>query len=201
MTWDQVHAQLSRFRPVATPPLNLEPNNDVRPTTHQVTARLEQGDWVLEKMRWGLVPFWRNGKPLKDTAKGADDGWKLTTFNCVGETAVKSPTFRDAYAKRRCLIPANAWYEWTGEKGAKTKHTFARSDGGVIWFGGLWDRVSTPDAGDIGSFTIVTRAAEGWLTDYHGRAPVILEREDWAAWLMGETVLPHAAPDRFLRAA
>lgn len=183
LTWAEIHAQLSRFAAVSTPPLNLEANDDVRPTTPQLTARLEGDAWVLEKMRWGLVPFWRNGKPLKDTEKGKDDGFKLTTFNARVETCHAASTFRDAYAKRRCIVPASAWYEWTGDKGAKTKHRFARGDGQPIWLAGLWDRCSTPDAGDFTSFTILTGPSEGWLSEYHSRAPVILESEDWPTWL------------------
>ncbi len=183
LTWAQIHAQLSRFAPVVTPPQNLQPDDDVRPTTPQLTARLEEGAWVLEKMRWGLVPFWRSGKPLKDTEKGRDDGFKLTTFNARVETCHSASTFREAFAKRRCIVPASAWYEWTGDKGAKTRHRFARADGQPIWLAGLWDRCSTPDAGEFASFTILTGPSSGWLTDYHSRAPVILEADDWSTWL------------------
>ena len=73
---------------------------DVRPTTPQLTGRLGHDGWILEPMRWGLVPFWRSGKPLKDTAKGADDGFKLTTFNARVETCHSASTFRDAFANR-----------------------------------------------------------------------------------------------------
>lgn len=202
LTWADIHAQLSKFAPVAGAAPNLEPNGDVRPTTRQPVARLEGGAFVVEPMRWGLVPFWRSGKPLKDTAKGAKDGFGLTTFNCRGETAATSSVFKAAFARKRCLIPANAWFEWTGEKGSKTKHRFARRDGGLIWFGGLWDHAVTPDEGSIQSFTIITQDADGWLTDYHDRAPLILEEDDWADWLRpsGETParpLPQVRPDRF----
>lgn len=186
LTWADIHAQLSSFTghfPVVTAPINMEPNDDVRPTTPQVTARLQDGAWVLEKMRWGLVPFWRNGKPLKDTAKGANDGFKLTTFNCRVETCETAATFKGAFGRRRCIVPASAWYEWTGPDGGKTKHRFARVDGRAIWFAGLWDKCTTPDAGDVTSFTILTGPSEGWLGDYHTRAPVILEPTEWAAWL------------------
>ena len=90
------------------------------PTTAQWTARLEDGGWVLEKMRWGLIPFWRGGKPVKDTAKGAGAGFKLTTFNCRTETAQTAATFKGAHARRRCILPAGAWYEWTDEQGGTT---------------------------------------------------------------------------------
>lgn len=183
LTWAEIHAQLSRFYKVRTAPQNLEPNDDVRPTQMQLTARVENDEWVLEKMRWGLVPFWRNGKPLKDTEKGKGDGFKLATFNARVESCHNASTFREAFAKRRCIVPATAWYEWTGDKGSKLKHTFSRSDRGTLWFAGLWDRVSTPDAGDFTSFTILTGPSEGWLAEFHSRAPVILEPDDWATWL------------------
>lgn len=184
LTWADIHDQLSKFGSVETAPLNIEPNDDVRPTTKQVTARLgDDGSWVLEKMRWGLIPFWRNGKPVKDTEKGRADGFKLTTFNARCEGVSTASTFKGAFSRRRCIVPASAWFEWTGEKGSKTKHRFARRDGHAIWFGGIWDRVMTSDEGEIASFTIITSESEGWLTDYHSRAPMILEPEDWGTWL------------------
>ena len=134
-------------------------------------------------MRWGLVPFWRNGKPLKDTAKGAGDGFKLTTFNCRVETCATASTFKGAFARRRCIVPASAWYEWTDEQGGKVKHRFARADGKPIWFAGLWDRCTASDVGEVASFTIMTGPSAGKLADYHTRAPVILEPEEWADWL------------------
>src|SRR4051812_11918853 len=122
LTWADIHQQLSTLLPVATAAPNMEPNDDVRPTTKQLVARIEDGAWKVEAMRWGLVPFWRSGKPLQDTAKGAGDGFKLTTFNCrVGnfwreqdEDPDPKPgaTFREAFARRRCIVPASAWYEW-----------------------------------------------------------------------------------------
>lgn len=183
LAWRDIHDALAALLPVTTAPLNLDGNADVRPTTSQVAARVDGDAWWVEKMRWGLVPFWRNGKPLRDTAKGAGDGFKLTTFNARVESCATAATFKGAYARRRCIVPANAWYEWTGESGSKVKHRFARKDGGPIWFAGLWDRCKTPDEGEIGSFTILTGPSAGWLSDYHDRAPVILEPGEWRDWL------------------
>lgn len=182
ITWRELHDALDGLIPVATAPVNLEPNADVRPTTAQATVRLEDGAWVVEKMRWGLVPFWRAGKPLKDTTKGAGDGFKLTTFNARIESVETAATFRDAFARRRCVVPANAWFEWTGPEGQKTKHRFSRADGAMVWFAGLWDRCATPDAGDIRSFTILTGPSAGWLSDYHDRAPMILDSGELQTW-------------------
>lgn len=206
LAWRDIHDALANFLPVNTAPLNLEPNADVRPTTPQLTARIDGDGWVLDKMRWGLVPFWRNGKPLKDTAKGANDGFKLTTFNCRVETCSTASTFKGAFGKRRCIVPATAWFEWTGEPGSKVKHCFARADGQPIWFAGLWDRCSTPDAGEVTSFTIMTGPSAGWLSDYHDRAPIILEPSEWMQWLDpaqdAAELMASVRPDRFeMRAA
>ncbi len=201
-SWSQIHAALSTYAPVTTPPLNFEPNDDVRPTTAQATARIENGAWVVEKMRWGLVPYWRNGKPLKDTAKGADDGFKLSTFNARVEGCATASTFRDAFAKRRCIVPASAWFEWTGSPGSKTKHRFTRADGELLWFAGIWDRVVTSDAGEFSSFTILTGPSHGWLKDYHTRAPVILDPTDWGLWLdatqAARPLFDAVRPERFI---
>ena len=170
----------------------------------QLVARREEGRWVLERMRWGLLPFWRGGKPLKDTEKGKGDGFKLTTFNARTETVASAATFRGAFTRRRCLIPASAWYEWTGPAGGKTRHRFSRADGQALWFAGIWDHCETPDAGPITSFTILTTPSEGWLTEFHTRAPVILEPADWAGWLDPSLdagpLMAAVRPDRFIPA-
>lgn len=182
-SWAEIHRALSTYAPVATAPLNLEPHDDVRPTTRQVTARWEDGAFHLEPMRWGLVPFWRSGKPLKDTAKGKGDGFKLMTFNCRVETAATSAVFKGAFARRRCVVPATGWFEWTGEPGSKIKHRFSRADGGLLWFAGVYDRANTSDEGELASFTIMTGPSEGWLEAYHSRQPVILEEAEIMPWL------------------
>jgi putative SOS response-associated peptidase YedK len=169
-TWREIHDHLAGFGRVTTSPLNLEANVDVGgPTTSQLTARLDGDGWAVEKMRWGLVPSWRSGKPLKDTEKGKGDGFKLTTFNARTENfapgAKRSAVFSVSYAKRRCIVPANGWYEWTGPQGGKTNHRFARKDGAPLWFAGIWDHCTTQDAGDFASFTILTGpSAVGWPT-------------------------------------
>jgi putative SOS response-associated peptidase YedK len=201
--WRDIHEQLSSIASVATPAVNIEPNADLRPTDPHITARLENGAWRVERMRWGLVPFWRGGKPLKDTAKGAGDGFKLTTFNARVESCQTAATFKDAFERRRCIVPASAWYEWTGEPGNKVKHTFARADGKPLWFAGLWDRCKTSDAGEVTSFTILTGPSAGWLSDYHDRAPVIVEQADWLVWLDPEDdpfpLFSAQRPERFER--
>jgi putative SOS response-associated peptidase YedK len=192
LTWAEIHRQLSGFAPVKSPAQNLEPNPDVRPTTRQVTARLEDAAFVVEPMRWSLIPFFYKGR-VKPSAPRAGDGFKLTTFNCrtepftgaldpaTGEPFKKPASFKGPFERRRCIVPASAWWEWQGKD--KIRHRFARADGHPIWFAGLWETCTTIDEGQMRTFTIMTGPSEGHLAEYHDRAPVILDLDDWAVWL------------------
>ncbi|MBS0412554.1 MAG: SOS response-associated peptidase family protein [Proteobacteria bacterium] len=137
--------------------------------------------------RWGLVPAFHKGGP------GA---WKAATNNARSETMATSPAFRDAFRRRRCLIPATHIIEWTGPKGSKTKHAISRADGQMLFLAGLWDRcrLAAPEGGDAGG-----AAAGEWAENYtmvmmdtapgddmhpfHNRQPVLLDRAGAAAWL------------------
>lgn len=187
LTWTDIHDQLSSIAPVASAPVNFEPNADVRLTTRQYVARLSDTGWTVDAMRWGFIPWKHKGKRLKPSARGAGDGFKLTTFNCRTENfedgAKRSWAFDTAFRKQRCLVPASAWFEWTGPEGKKVKHRLARTDESAIWFAGIWDRCETADEVEVSSFSIMTGLSSGWLSDIHTRAPVILEPSEFAAWL------------------
>lgn len=136
LTWAEIHRQLSGLAPVKSPPQNLEPNPDVRPTTRQFTARVEDGAFVVGAMRWSLIPFWYKGT-VKPSARGAGDGFKLTTFNArtepftgaidpkTGEPFKVQAAYRDPFKRRRCIVPCSAWWEWKDEEGGKCKQRFA----------------------------------------------------------------------------
>ena len=134
-------------------------------------------------MRWGLVPVWWK-KPLKDVP---------TTFNARSETVAEKPMFRDAFKRRRCIIPASGFFEWTGGKGEKVPHLFTAADGApVLAFAGLWDRWTDPASGDeVLSATIIVSGASAWMEPYHDRMPVLLGAEDLDGWLDG-TLGPEA---------
>lgn len=94
LEWREIWEQLTRFAAVKSPAVNIEPNDDVRPTTRQITARLDtDGQFIVEPMRWSLIPFFYKGR-VKPSARGAGDGFKLTTFNCKVEpyTGAIDPT-------------------------------------------------------------------------------------------------------------
>jgi putative SOS response-associated peptidase YedK len=133
--------------------------------------------------RWGLVPhWWKEAKPPK------------TTFNARLEEAAAKPMWRDAWARSRCLVPAEGWYEWqavervdpaTGEiRKAKVPHFIRRKDGGLVCFAGLASYWKNPRTGEaLRSCAIVTAEASGPLAEIHGRAPVVLPERAHAAWL------------------
>ena len=152
---------------------NLEPLNNIAPTTAAPIIRPVSGGVELVSLRWGLIP-WFHAKGIKE--------WKMLTTNARWETLTTTRTFKTAAAKRRCLIPVSEFYEWTGEKGSKTKWSFARSDGDWFCFAGVWDRAQAAD-GEIESYALITTAAGPDVAQYHNRQPVILERPEYASWL------------------
>lgn len=160
---------------------NIEPRADIRPTNRAWTfrpvdpANLSAGVAPVQ-CRWGLVPFF---------SKAIDRRFLCT--NARSETVATTPSYRDPFKRRRCLIPADGYYEWTGEKGKKVKWLFTRADGKPMMFPGLWDSATIPNAeGEperLESFTMLTCAPGPDQANYHDRQPVILEREDWGTWL------------------
>jgi putative SOS response-associated peptidase YedK len=123
-------------------------------------------------LRWDLVPHvWR--QPIK--AK------RFLATNARSETITTTGAFKDAFARRRCLVPADGFFEWTGEKRAKTKWLITAADQPWFCFAGLWEHAETAD-GPVDSFTILTTAAGPDMAAYHARQPVILpldRRMDW----------------------
>ncbi len=173
-TWSEVHAFLSVFGTAR----NLRPRYNIAPTTSVDVVRLDtEGRRELVSMRWGLVPFfWK--KTLKEVP---------ATFNARAETVAEKPMFREAFKRRRCIIPASGFFEWTGKKGDKQPHLFSAADGSpVLAFAGLWDRWRDPASGDeLLSCTIVVSGASEWMTPYHDRMPILLGAGDFNAWLSG----------------
>jgi putative SOS response-associated peptidase YedK len=140
-------------------------------------------------MRWGLVPSW---------AKDARIG--LSTINARIEEAATKPAFRDALKKRRCLVPADAYYEWQ-KTGPKTRQPYAitLTVGQPIAFAGLWESWRDADGQSLDMFTVLTTAANQRLATIHDRMPVVLEHEDYARW--HDAPADSEFPSELLRAA
>ena len=154
--------------PAITPRYNIAPSQSV-PVVRQADA---DGRRECVLMRWGLVPSW---------AKEAS--FNFSTINARSETVASKPAFRNSFKRRRCLVPADGFYEWQAT-GGKHKQPFVirPGDGKPLAFAGLWDRWQGPD-GDLESMTIVTTAANDLLRPLHERTPVILPQEHYALWL------------------
>jgi putative SOS response-associated peptidase YedK len=180
-TWAEVHAFLNVFGDLGTP-RNLQPRYNIAPTTFidVVTSRTKDREIVgreMVPMRWGLIPTWWK-KSRKDVP---------ATFNARAETVAEKPMFRGAFKYRRCIIPASGFFEWTGGKDARQPHLFTAAYGKpVLAFAGLWDRWIDPDNFDeVISATIIVSGASAWMTPYHDRMPVLLEEQNFDAWLDG----------------
>lgn len=179
--WTDIYEDFSDLKiPLVFPQLapNLEPRPDIRPTNPAPVIRAmdpanPSAGVGLFELRWWLVPFFHK-KTLKE--------WKPMCTNARSETVAATAAFREPFKRRRCLVPANGFYEWTGDKTPKTKWMIEQV--GQPWFcmAGLWDRAETAD-GPIESFTILTTAAGADMGAIHSRQPVILDRADWARWL------------------
>ena len=152
-TWEEVYAFLKVFGT----PRNLRPHYNIAPTTIVDVIRLDrEGRRELVSMRWGLVPyFWK--KSLKEVP---------ATFNARAETIAEKPMFRDSFKRRRCIIPASGFFEWTGEKGEKQPHLFTAADGSpILALAGLWDRWIDPATKEeILSCTVIVTSASAWMT-------------------------------------
>jgi putative SOS response-associated peptidase YedK len=159
------------------PTPNWEPTWNMAPTRDAPVVRVHPvtDDRHLDLLRWGLVPHW-----AKDPKSGRQP------INARAETVGTAHMFRDAFARRRCLVPADVFYEWQTTEGGKLPYAIARADGQPMAFAGLWEGWRGADGIVLRTFTIVTTNANPVLRPLHERMPVILEAADWPAWL-GET--------------
>lgn len=152
---------------------NLAPRYNIAPTQEVPVVRQEEGARHLAMLRWGLIPSW-----AKDRTIAA----KL--INARSETAGEKPSFRQAFAKRRCLIPADGFYEWKAEKDGKQPYRIGFGEARPFAFAGLWESWRDPaDGARVESCTILTTDATAALRDLHDRMPVILVPDVFDRWL------------------
>lgn len=142
-------------------------------------------------LTWGLIPAWRD-----------EPGGGL--FNARAESVAEKPSFREAFRRRRCLVPADGFYEWSRDQatesdGKKQPFWIHPLEGGVIAFAGLWERWSRPGSEDRNTFTILTTDASEDIRPLHHRMPVVIGADDFDAWLDGDT--SPASLERLLRPA
>ena len=142
-------------------------------------------EWTI--LRWGLIPSWAD-----------DPGIGNRLINARAETAAEKPSFRNALRHRRCLIPADGFYEWVkAGKGPKQPYLIRLKDGQPFAFAGLWESWTSPDGEVIESCTILTTEANEVLRPIHDRMPVIIAPEDYGLWL--DPATPPKAVQEMLR--
>lgn len=175
-----------------------EPNHNVAPTTGITVVRDDGALRRLETMRWGLVPFW-----AKDPSVGS------RMINARAETVATKSAFRAALKKKRCIVPADGFYEWQKVPGQKAKQPMYvhRVDGEPLALAGLWEvwRDPTDPDRELHSCTVITTEANATMRPVHDRMPVILPPSAWDEWLdpapagietLGRLLVP--APDALL---
>jgi putative SOS response-associated peptidase YedK len=159
--------------------LDSQPRYNIAPTQTVAAVRTDvaKGGRELAALRWGLVPSW-----AKDLKIGS------SLINARAETIATKPAFRSALRRRRCLIPADGFYEWQAVPGQKTKQPWliGLCDEPVFAFAGLWEHWNSPEGTSVESCTVVTTAANEFMQPVHNRMPVILDRADYDRWLDSE---------------
>jgi len=158
---------------IQTAEAEIPPNFNVAPTQEIFTIIKHDNENILERLHWGLVPFW-----AKDVSIGS------RMINARAETVSSKPSFRNAFKKRRCLIPASGFYEWKGEKGNKQPYYITISSVEPFAFAGLWESWTDKDDESVyKSCTIITTDASDNIRELHNRMPVILDQKVYEKWL------------------
>ena len=159
----------------------LERSWNVAPTDPVYVIAERDGQRQLGSMKWGLIPHW-----AKDT--------RSIHINARSETIATTPAFRDSFARKRCLIPADGFYEWEPADKGRTPHWVYRADGYPMVFAGIWASRKDPETGEWQrTCSIITKGAEGVISSIHDRMPVSLVPEVWDSWLDRDMEDPEAA--------
>ena len=172
--------QLEDIFPWAVIMHDLVPRYNISPS-QPVAAIPNTPEYQMEYFRWGLIPAW---------AKDPSIGNRM--INARAETLAEKPSFKTALKKRRCLIPADGFYEWklSPEGKTKTPYYIRLSSGRAFALAGLWDTWSAPDGSQIKTCTIITTLPNSLISPIHNRMPVILPQESYRQWLEPGEVNP-----------
>ena len=152
--------------------VEVPPNYNVAPTQEVAAVLSEGGERRLELLRWGLIPSWAD-----------DPGIGSRMINARAETAPEKPSFRRAFRERRCLIPADGFYEWKRTDGAKQPYYIRMREGRPFAFAGLWESWKDDGSPELRSCAILTTAPNALAGEIHDRMPVILPADSYDAWL------------------
>ena len=149
------------------------PRYNIAPTDPALIVRnREAGGRELRLVRWGLIPSW-----VKDPREFS------TLINARSETAAEKPAFRGAMRHRRCLVPTDGFYEWTGKPGSKRPHLIRLKEKAAFALAGLWEHWLGADGSELETMAILTAAGNADMAAIHDRMPVIIEPEHYERWL------------------
>jgi putative SOS response-associated peptidase YedK len=155
--------------------VRLPPRFNIAPSQLAPIIRInDAGDRTLDQIQWGLVPHW-----LKDKASSS------MFINARGETVHQKPAFRTAFRRRRCLVPADGFFEWKKMTGGKQPYFITLANQRLFAFAGIWDRVSREHT-LLESFSIITCEPNEMVSEVHARMPVILPFQDYDLWLKSD---------------
>jgi putative SOS response-associated peptidase YedK len=167
--------------------IKAPPQRMIRPTDRASVIRKGSGGMEEANLRWGLISSW-----AKDPKVG------VQCINARAETISEKPSFREAFQKRRCLVPADGFWEWETIGKKKIPWKFTRPDGEAFCIAGLWEAWNSPE-GVLETFTIITTSPNELVRSVHERMPVILSQDEGEVWLeAGKQDLLKSAPDDFL---
>ncbi|MEX0826810.1 MAG: SOS response-associated peptidase [Acidimicrobiia bacterium] len=154
-------------------PESLDPSWNVAPTDEVYAVAQHEGARTLGKFKWGLIPWY------SDSPKVASKH-----INARAETVASKPAFKDSFARRRCIVPADGFYEWERlESGGKLPHFIHSIDGEPLALAGLWASWRDPEGERITTCTIVTTKPNELVGKIHDRMPVVLPSDTWERWL------------------
>lgn len=163
-----------RFGLGAPVPASLKPNYNVAPTQDMPTIIRKDGKNLVKIMHWGIVPVWAKDKPR----------FAFSTFNARAESLLEKPMWKKVFPSKRCLVPANGFYEWQKRADGKQPFYIHSKEEELFAFAGLYDEWVDKDTGEIfDSYTIITTSPNKLMRSIHDRMPVILEKDEEAAWL------------------
>lgn len=168
--------------------VELAPRYNIAPTQPIPVIREDaQGVRHLTLLRWGLVPSW---------SKGPDS--RFSMINARVETVAEKPAYRAALRYRRCIIPADGFYEWQARAAGKLPHVLRRQDSVPLALAGIWEHWQSPDGSELESAAILVGPADEQVAGIHDRMPVILGPGQYAAWLDRHQQHPEAVMDLLL---
>jgi len=177
-------AEVAELLGVAIPP-EYRPRYNAAPSQILLAARVnEVGKREAVLLRWGLIPSW-----------ATDPKIAFSLINARGETAAQKPSFRSAFKRRRCIIPADGFFEWKKEGKLKRPHWFHRKDRKPFVFAGLWERWEPEKGEPVETCTIVTTEPNEVVKPFHDRMPVILTGLAADRWIKPGDITPEAAAD------